>query len=622
LLGNKMKKVSYLFFLIDFIFFAKASAQTKQIVSLTTGNYWIYYENNRSSGSTWEYYIIKKAIGDTVKDGKPFKIIDVNGKHEYWYSDENVFNTNFDKRIIRDTAYYLMGNSYRTHIDSIFCFDKKYRSNSNSYYNYDNLYYSDATYCEKFGLISKDGGGRGSSNWTRLRQAYIDGIMYGKYPSPLKVVSWSSDKERLNIKFSSQWNYFPHTKIIIYKSDYLNGSVTKYDSIGTSTLNPIIEVPPGNYYLRFSYRTADGFESALSEATLVTVKRTKPVVSTSTGNYWIYRNNEVINGSVESYYSIYKTIKDTTIQNIPLKKVLIQQYRDSGLKTSDIYYYSDTTYFRQYDKTGHAVYSLYIRTGQNPVETVFGQPFPKTNASQDTAIVFVNNIPHSGYDKITSYERLGMGYRKWTHLINSVLTSQKEQTLVGARIDSKTYGSVLPPPQIASWQVENRSVQINMSYLTQIEQVDKIIIYKYITGPNTYKAVDSIKYTDWQGKYDYEFGENKFRFAYRTKEGIESLPSETISFSKAPADFKLSQNYPNPFNGQTKIQFELGSPADVELDVINVLGQSIYSERKVISQRGYYEFNLRMENLPSGIYFYRITTSTGFNQTNKMVLMK
>jgi hypothetical protein len=77
-----------------------------------------------------------------------------------------------------------------------------------------------------------------------------------------------------------------------------------------------------------------------------------------------------------------------------------------------------------------------------------------------------------------------------------------------------------------------------------------------------------------------------------------------------PTEFGLSQNYPNPFNPTTLIEFQLGEDAVVTFKVYNVLGQEIatlLNHEAMDAGRQEVEFDAR--NLPSGIYFYRLTAN-------------
>jgi len=88
-----------------------------------------------------------------------------------------------------------------------------------------------------------------------------------------------------------------------------------------------------------------------------------------------------------------------------------------------------------------------------------------------------------------------------------------------------------------------------------------------------------------------------------------------------PEQFELSQNYPNPFNPSTNIEYSIPSESYVELKVYDVLGNEVASLVNEQQQAGVYRADFTSENLPSGMYFARITANE-FTQVVKMILLK
>ena len=88
-----------------------------------------------------------------------------------------------------------------------------------------------------------------------------------------------------------------------------------------------------------------------------------------------------------------------------------------------------------------------------------------------------------------------------------------------------------------------------------------------------------------------------------------------------PIDFTLQQNYPNPFNPSTTLSYQLPESAIVNLSIYNVTGQwmeTLEDEHKNIGQ---YSVKWNAENMPSGIYVFRIQAGD-FMSAKKCVLMK
>ena len=88
-----------------------------------------------------------------------------------------------------------------------------------------------------------------------------------------------------------------------------------------------------------------------------------------------------------------------------------------------------------------------------------------------------------------------------------------------------------------------------------------------------------------------------------------------------PKEFKLNQNYPNPFNPTTTIEFSIIKNEFVSLSVYNILGQIV---KTLVNQElapGNYSFKLDAHNLASGVYIYKLSSSSG-NIIKKMILQK
>jgi len=93
-----------------------------------------------------------------------------------------------------------------------------------------------------------------------------------------------------------------------------------------------------------------------------------------------------------------------------------------------------------------------------------------------------------------------------------------------------------------------------------------------------------------------------------------------------PMEFALQQNYPNPFNPSTQIEFSLLKGGHVYLAVYNTIGQHVATVVDEQLEAGFHTANFNATDFSSGVYFYRITVTTGntveFQDINKMVLMK
>lgn len=80
-------------------------------------------------------------------------------------------------------------------------------------------------------------------------------------------------------------------------------------------------------------------------------------------------------------------------------------------------------------------------------------------------------------------------------------------------------------------------------------------------------------------------------------------------------------NYPNPFNPSTIIHYEISESSVVSLFVYDILGRQVKELVNEFQQRGKYDIRFCADDLPGGIYFYRLKSGCNLI-TGKMILVK
>ena len=106
--------------------------------------------------------------------------------------------------------------------------------------------------------------------------------------------------------------------------------------------------------------------------------------------------------------------------------------------------------------------------------------------------------------------------------------------------------------------------------------------------------------------------------------------------TELPRDYILEQNYPNPFNPSTTICYRIPALVsseklaptlagakvnNVTLKIYDILGREIATLVNKNQNPGKYEVEWIGTNMPSGIYFYKLSTSD-YAETKKMVLLR
>jgi VCBS repeat-containing protein len=104
------------------------------------------------------------------------------------------------------------------------------------------------------------------------------------------------------------------------------------------------------------------------------------------------------------------------------------------------------------------------------------------------------------------------------------------------------------------------------------------------------------------------------------------LVTDKQSDYSMPTEFVLRGNYPNPFNPSTTIQFDLPETADVQVDVLDLLGRTMISIPSQSFEAGAKKsVSVDASALSSGIYMYRViarSVSQTHVSTGTMTLIK
>jgi photosystem II stability/assembly factor-like uncharacterized protein len=96
---------------------------------------------------------------------------------------------------------------------------------------------------------------------------------------------------------------------------------------------------------------------------------------------------------------------------------------------------------------------------------------------------------------------------------------------------------------------------------------------------------------------------------------------EVRDFVASRSEVVLSQNSPNPFNSTTNISFILPKSQHVKLSVYDLIGQEVVVLVDGEMRAGEHSVNFDGQNLPDGVYFYRLSAGN-VTRTKICVLLK
>lgn len=142
------------------------------------------------------------------------------------------------------------------------------------------------------------------------------------------------------------------------------------------------------------------------------------------------------------------------------------------------------------------------------------------------------------------------------------------------------------------------------------------------TEPQEYSYTDDLRNLEYRGKIFYRLRQVDFDGTYEYSDVVE------IDWSGIITDrFELTQNYPNPFNPSTTFAFAIPENCNVTLDIYNLVGEKVANVVNETLDVGYHEFAWSANNLPSGVYFYKIEAkstdgSNDYSTLKKMIILK
>jgi hypothetical protein len=196
-----------------------------------------------------------------------------------------------------------------------------------------------------------------------------------------------------------------------------------------------------------------------------------------------------------------------------------------------------------------------------------------------------------------------------------------------------TTGNEIPlPVELVSFTANVTNTFIHLSWVTITEvnnygfDIERIsfgeqnsewIKIGFVEGNGNSNSTKHYTFVDKEPKVGYLFG---YRLKQIDTDGTYTY-SDIIEVEMIPYEFALHQNYPNPFNPVTKISWQ--SPEDVNQTIIifDILGNEVVTLVDEYKPAGRYEIEFNAEQLPSGVYFYRLQAGN-FIKIKKMVLMK
>ena len=188
-----------------------------------------------------------------------------------------------------------------------------------------------------------------------------------------------------------------------------------------------------------------------------------------------------------------------------------------------------------------------------------------------------------------------------------------------------TYKSDLKTIDHNNYIIDSLLYQSNYSTGLRVLNISNPTSPKEVAYFDTYPAGDKLDFVGSWSNYPYFKSKTiiissieEGLFVLKLNEGEDlSVDDENVK----PNSFVLEKNYPNPFNPYTSINYSLSDNGQISLIVYNSLGQIVKTLENGYKQKGSYTVSFDGSALPSGIYFYQLS-SRGHVKTEKMSLVK
>ena len=203
---------------------------------------------------------------------------------------------------------------------------------------------------------------------------------------------------------------------------------------------------------------------------------------------------------------------------------------------------------------------------------------------------------------------------------------------------------VVSPPYLLNFNTINNSIQL--SWTKSADSILGYYIYRSDNLENTFTRITNqfIETNQWidsnplSGNNVYMVRAVKLEISgsgtyYNLSQGIIDSVNFTGTGIEENQNFQsnystfLFENYPDPFENTSRIDFQLEQPDLVHIAVFDLLGREVVvllSDKIESGMHSVYWNGLdrRFQPVKPGIYFYQMTTGSGYSSTQRMILLK
>jgi hypothetical protein len=244
----------------------------------------------------------------------------------------------------------------------------------------------------------------------------------------------------------------------------------------------------------------------------------------------------------------------------------------------------------------------------------------------------VDVVPAPGSEYTGGYARIQLDHSDLTYGANDVLTVRSElpTDIAGAQLEL-----AYDPNKVIMGAPELAQDADGMTLRYRDNGQGKLLMLMHFTNPASGDQLihagdaDLVK-IPIQSRAELEAGDStamKLSKALLSTSTASAVAVDGMG-ATVPNSFTLYQNYPNPFNPTTTIEFEIAGsqPAEVSLDIFNVLGQRVRNLMEDTRLPGLHQVDWDAtsddgDKVATGVYFYRLQVGDQ-SEAKKMLLLK
>jgi len=187
----------------------------------------------------------------------------------------------------------------------------------------------------------------------------------------------------------------------------------------------------------------------------------------------------------------------------------------------------------------------------------------------------------------------------------------------GGRVGDASESSIIRKDNIVSIDADGfiGGVQMTLQHGVDfsIEMTDRRLHADYLTTGNETRLLVITPETDELFSYVGDFEITELIVANSYAEISSSLPMAN--------SFTIGDAYPNPFNPTTVMELTMFVAGDMEVEVYNLLGQSVATLASGYKEIGKYNLTWDASNAASGVYFVK-AQADGSTKIQKLMLVK